>query len=91
MAKNQGLSLNPNSISGLCGKLLCCLAYENPYYVEVLKEMPKVGSTVSTKDGEGKVIYCDLLKKTVSVKYQSETSSEVKNYELGEIKFNENA
>ena len=91
MAKNQGLSLNPNSISGLCGKLLCCLAYENPYYMEVLKEMPKVGSTVSTKDGEGKVIYCDLLKKTVSVKYQSETSSEVKNYELGEIKFNENA
>ena len=89
MAKNQGLSLNPNSISGLCGKLLCCLAYENPYYMEVLKEMPKVGSTVSTKDGEGKVIYCDLLKKTVSVKYQSETSSEVKNYELGDIKFNE--
>ena len=58
-------------------------------YVEVLKEMPKVGSTVSTKDGECKVIYCDLLKKTVSVKYQSETSSEVKNYELGDIKFNE--
>src|SRR5699024_4306496 len=44
MAKNQGLSLNPNSISGLCGKMLCCLAYENEYYAQTLKEMPKQGS-----------------------------------------------
>lgn len=87
MAKNQNLSLNPNSISGLCGKLLCCLAFENPYYVEVMKEMPKVNSVVKTPDGEGKVIYNDLLKKTVSVKFQTEISSEIKTFLVGEVKF----
>ncbi len=87
MAKNQSLSLNPNSISGLCGKLLCCLAYENPYYVEVLKEMPKMNSMVKTPDGEGKVVYCDLIKKTVNVRFQTENSSEIKNYELKDLKF----
>ena len=87
MAKNQGLSLNPNNISGLCGKLLCCLAYENPYYVEVLKEMPKVNSKVSTPEGEGVVVYNDLLKKTVSVKFENELSSEVKSFDLAKLKF----
>ncbi len=90
MAKNQGLSLNPNNISGLCGKLLCCLAYENPYYVEVLKEMPKVGSFVKTQDGEGKVVFCDLLKKVVDVKFQNENSSEIKKYSVKDIKFKKN-
>lgn len=86
MAKNQGLSLNPNNISGLCGKLLCCLAYENPYYVEVLKIMPKVNSTVKTPDGNGTVIYNDLLKKVVSVKFESDSTSEVKEYPVEKIK-----
>lgn len=87
MAKNQGLSLNPAGISGTCGKLLCCLAYENPYYVEVMKEMPKVGCTVVTPDGEGKVMYNDLIKKTVSVKFVTENTSEIKVYGISEIKF----
>lgn len=86
MAKNQGLSLNPNSISGLCGKMLCCLAYENQYYVDTLKEMPKVNSKVVTKDGEGKVVYNDILKKIVSVKFQTETTSEIIDYPINEIK-----
>lgn len=90
MAKNQNLSLNPNSISGLCGKLLCCLGYENGYYVEMLKVMPKVGSFVRTPDGEGKVVYCDLFKKCVDVRFQSENTSEIKNYELSQIKFQKN-
>ena len=90
MAKNQSLSLNPNNISGLCGKLLCCLAYENPYYVEVMKEMPKVGSEIQTKDGRGKVIYNDLIKKTVSVKYVTDNTSEVKTYPIEELKKNGN-
>lgn len=88
MAKNQGLSLNPNSISGLCGKLLCCLSYENPYYVEVLKIMPKVNSFVTTPDGSGKVIFNDLLKKRVSVRFESENTSEIKEFELEDVKFN---
>ena len=87
MAKNQGLSLNPNSISGLCGKLLCCLAYENPYYIEVMKIMPKLNSMVKTSDGEGKVIYTDLIKKTVSVRFQTETTSDIKTYDVKDVRF----
>lgn len=86
MAKNQGLSLNPNNISGLCGKLLCCLAYENQYYVEVLKIMPKVNAIVSTPEGNGTVVYNDLLKKVVSVKFEDDSSSEIKEFPLEEIK-----
>ena len=87
MAKNQGLSLNPNSISGLCGKLLCCLAYENTYYAEMLKLMPKVGSLVKTKDGQGKVVFCDLIKKQVEVKFETDNSSEIKSFSLEDVKF----
>ena len=86
MAKNQNLSLNPNSISGLCGKLLCCLAYENETYVEALKAMPKVNSYVFTPDGKGKVVYNDLLKKIVSVKFEKENFEETKEYELSKVK-----
>ncbi len=91
MAKNQSLSLNPNNISGLCGKLLCCLAFENPYYEEVLKIMPKVNSYVQTPDGEGVVIYNDLLKKKVSVKFTDESGSEIKDFELENIKIKDRA
>lgn len=87
MAKNQGLALNPNSISGLCGKLLCCLAYENSQYAEILKIMPRVNSSVKTPDGEGKVVYCDILQKRVDVKFESENTSEIKNFALEDLKF----
>ncbi len=87
MAKNQSLSLNPNNISGLCGKLLCCLAYENEYYVETLKEMPKINSIIQTPNGEGKVIYLDLIKKKVTVKFQNEQNTEIKVFDCEEIKF----
>lgn len=86
MAKNQNLSLNPNSISGLCGKMLCCLAYENQYYQEIMKKMPKLNSSILTPDGQGKVIYNDLLKQTVSVKFETETTSEIKEYSLSDLK-----
>ena len=88
MAKNQNLSLNPNNISGLCGKLLCCLAYENPFYEETLKIMPKVNSRVETPEGEGVVMYNDLFNKVVSVKFATENDSEIKEFPLEEIKFN---
>lgn len=86
MAKNQNLSLNPTNISGLCGKLLCCIAYENPYYEEILKIMPKVNSKVETPDGEGVVMYNDLLKQVVSVKFSSDNDSEIKEYPVADIK-----
>ncbi len=85
MAKNQGLSLNPNKISGLCGRLMCCLAYENDNYIEISKKMPKINSIVKTKDGEGKVIYNNLLKQTVEVKFEKNDSFEIKSYTLDEL------
>lgn len=69
MAKTQNLSLNPQKISGLCGRLMCCLAYENEYYAEVNKHMPKLGSFVKTqKDGSGIADSINQLKDTVTVK-----------------------
>lgn len=69
MAKTQNLSLNPQKISGLCGKLMCCLAYENEYYADVNKHMPKVGSFVKTEnDGSGIVFSINQLKDNVTIK-----------------------
>ena len=68
MAKTQNLSLSPTKICGLCGRLMCCLAYENPYYAETQKLMPKVGSTISTPSGEGVVVSNDFLHRCSVVK-----------------------
>ena len=77
MAKNQGLHLNPGKISGLCGRLMCCLEYENDYYAEVYKKMPKVGGTVGTPEGEGVVVSNDMLKLISKVKISKGDGSEV--------------
>lgn len=87
MAKNQNLSLNPASISGLCGKLMCCIAYENSTYAEAIKVMPKVGTQVSTKEGRGTVVFNDLLKREVDVKFVNGDESEIKTYALSDVKF----
>jgi cell fate regulator YaaT (PSP1 superfamily) len=68
MAKLQGLSLNPQKISGVCGRLMCCLKYENDYYNEIFKQMPKMGSEVRTPDGKGVVESNDLIKQCSRVK-----------------------
>jgi len=75
MAKNQGLSLNPVKISGLCGRLMCCLAYENKTYEETLKKMPKINSEIETPKGKGIVVYNDILRERVSVKIKSNDDS----------------
>ena len=77
MAKNQGLHLNPTKISGLCGRLMCCLEYENDYYAEVYKKMPKLGGTVGTPEGNGVVISNDMLKLISKVKISKPDGSEV--------------
>ena len=61
MAKTQNLSLNPTKISGICGRLMCCLKYENDTYLDLRKGMPDVGEVVETKDGRAKVIDTNLL------------------------------
>lgn len=86
MAKNQGLSLNPNNISGCCGKLMCCLKYENSYYQDVLKKMPKMGVTVKTPDGEGRVVGISVLKEQVKVKHDTEEGGiSIETYPLEKI------
>ncbi len=86
MAKVQGLSLNPQKISGVCGRLMCCLKYENAYYSEVYKLMPKVGSKVRTPDGEGTVESNDLIKQTARVKVLLKDGSfDVKTYKLEDM------
>ncbi len=87
MAKIQGLSLNPQKISGVCGRLMCCLKYENAYYSEVYKEMPKVGSKVKTPDGEGTVEQNDLIKQTSRVRVLlSNGDYDMRTYKLEDMK-----
>ncbi len=72
MAKNQNLSLNPVKISGNCGKLLCCINYENDLYKELKKYAPDIGDIVKTVEGPAKVLSCDVLNKNCKVKYIDE-------------------
>ena len=67
MAKNQYLALNPSKINGVCGRLLCCLEYENDTYSELKKGLPKIGNFVETENGTGKVISVDVFKKSYKV------------------------
>lgn len=86
MAKVQGLALNPTKISGSCGRLMCCLEYENEYYSEVYPKIPKLNSEVKTPDGIGTVIYTNALKQIASVKItNSDGGSTIKDFSLDEI------
>ncbi len=67
MAKNQMLALNPSKINGICGRLLCCLSYENDTYTEMKKDLPAVGLVTDTPMGMGKVVSVDIFNKTYSV------------------------
>ena len=87
MAKNQGLSLNPSKISGLCGRLMCCLSYENDYYAEVCKKVPKLGSEATTPDGKGIVVNVNMLKMLVKVKIEQGDSVTYKDFPLDKISF----
>jgi cell fate regulator YaaT (PSP1 superfamily) len=88
MAKDQGLSLNPTGINGMCNRLLCCLQYEENDYSKALQNMPKLNSKVKTPDGEGVVTFNNVLKDEVSVKFINEDGSySIRDYALGEIQF----
>ena len=91
MAKTQGLSLNPGKISGLCGRLMCCLSYESDYYADAYKKMPKVGSEVGTPDGRGTVASVNMLKMQVKVKIEDKNGGLIfKDFPVNEIKFKKN-
>ena len=68
MAKVQNLSLNPSKISGICGRLMCCLKYENDVYMEMRKGMPEIGERIKTPDGLAKVVDTNLLENVIKVR-----------------------
>ncbi|MBQ8555790.1 MAG: stage 0 sporulation family protein [Clostridia bacterium] len=85
MAKEQNLSLNPNKISGVCGRLMCCLKYEQDHYEATRKRMPKVGKEVVTPDGNGVVWDLNIIKETVRVRIQKGDSSELRDYPMDDV------
>jgi len=77
MAKEQNLPLNPTKISGLCGRLMCCLSYEHKTYKELMKGLPKEGEIIKTEKGQGKVIGLNALKRSVTVELENGNITEV--------------
>lgn len=88
MAKEQNISLNPSKISGNCGRLMCCLKYENEVYEDKLKRLPNVGAIVKTEEGEGEVDGVETLKERVKVKFKTEDGDgyTYKRYDAKDIK-----
>ena len=72
MAKNQGLALNPSKINGLCGRLLCCLTYEDEEYLKCSEGLPNIGEIVKTELGEGPVVNVDILNRAYKVLVNNE-------------------
>lgn len=86
MAKEQNLSLNPTKISGQCGRLMCCLKYEQAYYESALKKLPKVGREVITPDGSGIITEINVIREKVRVRMQlPDGTFDVREYRLEEV------
>ncbi len=88
MAKEQNLSLNPTKISGICGRLFCCLRYEHEHYHEMIRRMPAVGSKVKTDEGIGEVIQTVILSGKVKVKMKNpmDDVEEIKTLSIDDIR-----
>ena len=86
MAKEQSLSLNPTKISGTCGRLMCCLKYEQDSYDALLKITPKVGAIVETPDGQGQVEEANLLTGMLKVKLKSNPDAPAAPYKREDVK-----
>ncbi len=85
MAKEQSLSLNPTKISGVCGRLMCCLKYEQDHYEQTRKKMPRMGKEVITPEGPGTVCELNVVKETVSVRITKGDSSEIKVFPMEQV------
>ena len=86
MAKEQGLSLSPVKISGTCGRLMCCLKYEQEAYLDLLKQTPKIGAIVNTPDGKGEVIDLNLITGTLKVKMDSTPEAAPHTFNVKDVK-----
>lgn len=82
MAKQQDLPLSPMEISGVCGRLLCCLAYENDHYAEVKQRLPRRGKVIDTPHGRGKVVQVNVIAETVQVELENQVTVEVSQQDL---------
>lgn len=92
MAKNQGLALNPTKINGMCGRLMCCLSYENKTYEDIIKRMPKHGAVVTAPDGRrGTVVSSSTLAETVKVRFGDDDNFEFGEFPLSELAFEKRA
>lgn len=91
MAKKQNLSLNPSKISGMCGRLMCCLTYEHEYYEQAKKDIPKMGKKVVTVHGEGKVVRQNVLRETLTVMLASGEEKEISYKEIVKNNLSKNA
>ena len=85
MAKVQSLSLNPTKISGSCGRLMCCLRYEQAAYEDLVKKVPKQGAFVETKDGYGTAVQVNLLRQTVKVRLDGDSEDTLKLFKSNEL------
>ena len=85
MAKEQGLSLNSAKISGMCGRLMCCLHFEAETYTEEIKRTPAVDSLVKTEDGVGTVISTNPLAGTIRVIFKDSPDTPPKQYHRSEV------
>ncbi len=86
MAKKQNLSLNPAKISGLCGRLMCCLRYESDIYKKLKKELPDIGEEVELNVGSGEVVDRNLVKKTLKVNIGNEDKKDIIEVDVEEIR-----
>ena len=88
MAKEQHLSLNPSKISGICGRLMCCLTFEEETYEDINARMPEKDELVSTKDGfSGRIQSVNALRETAKVIIEIGDSKEIRNYPIDELQF----
>ena len=85
MAKEQNLSLNPTKISGICGRLMCCLNYEQSTYEDIRKRLPKVGAIVKTENGTGPVVGNSIVKELVKVKLKKGDEEVVEEFKITDI------
>lgn len=91
MAKEQNMSLNPSKISGNCGRLMCCLKYEQEVYEEKINRLPKIGAIVKTEDGEGTVEGVETLKEKLRVKLKDDNGENYfKKYDAKDVKIIKN-
>ena len=91
MAKEQNISLNPSKISGNCGRLMCCLKYEQNVYEEKLDRLPRIGSIVKCQEGTGEVCGIETLKELVKIKLTDGNETYFRKYKLEDIEIIKNA